>query len=47
MNYNEVKILAEKLFGPLEVPEVGTPIIDEDETKLVDPIDHQETRLWW
>ena len=47
MNYNEVKILAEKLFGPLEVPEVGTPIIDEDETKLVDPDDNNETRAWW
>ena len=45
MNYNEVKILAEKLFGPLEVPEVGAPMIDEDETKIIEPDD--ETRLWW
>ena len=45
MNYYEVKILAEKLFGPLEVPEVGTPMIDEDETKIIEPDD--ETRLWW
>ena len=42
MNYYEVKILAEKLFGPLEVPEVGTPMIDEDETKLVDPDDNND-----
>ena len=45
MNYYEVKILAEKLFGPLEVPEVGTPMIDEDETKIIEP--DGETRLWW
>ena len=45
MNQYELKILAEKLFGPLEVPEVGTPMIDEDETKIIEPDD--ETRLWW
>lgn len=45
MNQYELKILAEKLFGPLEVPEVGAPMIDEDETKIIEPDD--ETRLWW
>ena len=45
MNKNELKLLAEKLFGPLEVPEVGAPMIDEDETKIIEPDD--ETRLWW
>ena len=47
MNQYELKILAEKLFGPLEVPEVGGPMIDEDETKLVNPDDNNETRAWW
>ena len=40
-----VKILAEKLFGPLEVPEVGYQYDQEDETKIIEPDD--ETRMWW
>ena len=47
MNKNELKLLAEKLFGPLEVPEVGYQYDQEDETKLVDPDDNNETRAWW
>lgn len=45
MNKNELKLLAEKLFGPLEVPEVGYQYDQEDETKIIEPDD--ETRMWW
>ena len=45
MNKNELKILAEKLFGPLEVPEVGYQYDTDDETKIIEP--DEETRMWW
>ena len=46
MNKNELKILAEKLFGPLEVPEVGYQLTDQDdETEIIEADD--ETRMWW
>mgnify|MGYP001029100445 CR=1 FL=1 len=45
MNKNELKLLAEKLFGPLEVPEVGYQYDTGDETEIIEPDD--ETRLWW
>jgi hypothetical protein len=46
MNKNELKLLAEKLFGPLEVPEVGYQYDQEDETKIIE-LQDDETRMWW
>ncbi len=46
MNQYDIKILAEKLFGPLEVPEVGYQYDQEDETKIIELQDN-ETRMWW
>tara|TARA_R100000322_G_scaffold159373_1_gene120272 strand:+ start:794 stop:937 length:144 start_codon:yes stop_codon:yes gene_type:complete len=47
MNYNDIKRLHDKLFGPLEVPETGNMLVD-DETKLVDQdTNDEETRMWW
>ena len=35
-------------FGPLEVPETGNILVDDDETKLVDQdTNDEETRMWW
>ena len=45
MNKYDIKIIGEKLFGPLEVSEVGYQYYQEDETKIIEPDD--ETRLWW
>ena len=46
MNQYDIKLLAEKLFGPLEVPEVGYQYDQEDETKIIE-LQDDETRLWW
>ena len=46
MNQYDIKILAEKLFGPLEVPEVGYQYDQEDETKI-NELQDDETRMWW
>ena len=45
MNQYDIKLLAEKLFGPLEVPEVRYQYDQEDETKIIESDD--ETRMWW
>ena len=46
MNKNELKLLAEKLFGPLKEPVVGYQLTDQDdETEIIEADD--ETRLWW
>jgi len=46
MNQYDIKLLAEKLFGPLEVPEVGYQYDQEDETKIIE-LQDDETRMWW
>ena len=48
MNYTDIKRLHDELFGPLEVPETGNMLVDDDETKLVDQVTNdEETRMWW
>jgi hypothetical protein len=48
MKQDDIKRLAEELFGPLQVPEEPPQSDPEDETKLEDvPDQASETRAWW
>jgi len=47
MNQDDIKRLAEELFGPLQVPEVPPQSDPDDETKLEEPPPTSETRAWW
>jgi hypothetical protein len=47
MNQDDIKRLAEELFGPLQVPEVPSQSDPDDETKLEEPPPTSETRAWW